>query len=139
MPKHRARPAPAKKQTLELNNRIISKQEFANRVYEAMLKKGWTQSQVARYANLNRDQISTYVRGKSLPSPQNLIKLSSALQVRPEELLPNYMADADDSTLTKLQLKEIHGDDKQMFLTVNMKVNKKTALKIFTLLQDEND
>lgn len=135
MPKHAVKPKPTNV-AIDMNNRTVTKQEFAKRLYQAMLNKGWTQSQVARYAGLNRDAISTYVRAKSLPSPDNLLKLATTLDVKPEELFPNYLSQADDAQLTKIEVREIHGESESMFLKVNMKVPKKVALKVLTLLQD---
>src|ERR1043165_6798156 len=57
----------------------LTKQEFAKRVYNLMLNKGWHQSELARQAGLTRDSISTYINGKVFPTPSKLGKLAKAL------------------------------------------------------------
>lgn len=72
----------------------MAKAEFGKRVYRFMMAKGWTQSELARQADLPRDSISSYVRGVSMPSPQSLVKLASALGVTDADLVPNHVESA---------------------------------------------
>jgi len=65
-----------------------SKEEFAKRLYRLMLKRGMTQSDLARESGLSRGNISTYVRGTSLPKGLFLQKIADALSVELDELLP---------------------------------------------------
>jgi len=65
------------------------KEAFARRVYKMMLDRGMTQSELARKADLERNRISSYVRGVALPTGLSLKKLADALGVKPTDLLPD--------------------------------------------------
>jgi len=62
------------------------KAAFAHRLREAFLGMGINQSELARRADLPRDAISTYMRGRSFPTNENLAKLAKALGMNPAEL-----------------------------------------------------
>lgn len=70
------------------------KAAFAQRLLGVMRERGWTQSELARRARIGRDNVSGYIRGKNLPGPAILNRLSAALMIGPEQLIPM----ADDST-----------------------------------------
>lgn len=117
-----------------------TKAEFAKRVYKRMMDKGWNQSQLARYSGLPRDSISVYVRGRSLPTPQSLQKLSTCLGCAPEDLLSTYAQAAAEIQPTRLELREIHGEPDYMWIKLNARFKKETALKILMLAgQDDAD
>jgi len=137
MTKYVTQPKPLPKGAIELSNRNTTKEEFAKSLYEKMINKGWNQSQLARYSGLNRDAISTYVRARSTPSPENLTKLSNALGCKPEELMANYFEAAAAEQPSKLELKEVHGEEGYMWLKVNMRVTKDVAAKVFWTLNEQ--
>ena len=139
MPTYKTPPKPLDDHAVEMSNRDVSKEEFAKRVYAAMEAKGWNQSQLARYAGLNRDAISTYIRARSLPSPENLAKLAAVLDKRPEDLLPKYFEAAAAEQPARLELREIHGEEGYMWLKLNMRLPKPIALKIFMLLNEADN
>lgn len=137
MPRYTTQPKPLPDDaTSVVSNRNMTKEEFAKRLYEQMTNKDWTQSQLARYSGLNRDAISTYVRGRSLPSPQNLAKLAKALDCKAEDLMPNYFEVAAAEQPTKMELREVHGEEGLMWLKVNMRLPRATAIQIFMLLNE---
>lgn len=116
-------------------NRHLVKGEFAKRLYDKIMEKGWTQSEFARYSELARDAISTYVRGRSLPRPQALSKMASVLGVRPEDLLPNYYEAASSKVEPTLELREIPSDEGYTWIRLNMRLPKKIANEIILLAQ----
>lgn len=116
----------------------LTKQDFGKRLYTLMLSKGWTQSELARQADLPRDSVSTYVRGKSLPTPVSLEKLAAALGVEPAELMPNHVESAIDSDMPALEMKVSPNQPGVAWLRVNRLVTTQTALKIMTLLEEDN-
>lgn len=73
----------------------MARMEFGRRLQRAMMNKGYSQSELARYAethlgkHFGRDSVSQYIRGETLPNPQRLAALAKALGVDPEELLPS--------------------------------------------------
>ena len=123
---------------LRLAPKHLTKQEFGRRVYEAMLNAGLSQSDLARASDLNRDAISTYVRGKSLPSPANLERLAAALHVEASALLPNYHESAIDHDFPALEIKISPSSPGTAWLRVNRLVTVPTALKIAELLEADH-
>lgn len=133
-----SRNAPAADNTVDLTQKVLSKQEFGKRMYALMMKKGMNQSDLARASKLGRDSISTYVRGRSVPTPQNLEKLCAVLSVTPDELYPNYAANAAAIEEPVLQVKQVADDTNMMWLTVNMKVDAATAIQVMQILNNKN-
>ena len=117
--------------------RPLSKEDFGRRLYEHMRAKGWNQSQLARYAGMGRDNVSQYVRGRSYPSPDNLAKLATALQIDPKELLPNYYEDAIEREAPQFEYREIPGDPDFCWLRINKRILKKYASQIIDLTNNE--
>src|SRR5690242_21640521 len=76
------------KNAIEEPSKPINRTEFARRLYNLMLSKGWRQSELARRAGLPRDSVSTYIRGKVLPTAESVYKLAKAFGIPAEELLP---------------------------------------------------
>ena len=92
------------------------KDEFARRVYKLMLNKGMNQSELARASGLERNRISSYVRGVALPTGLSLTKLASALGVKPTDLLPDSRLDEEKPAYSV----SISADGKDMRLTADM-------------------
>lgn len=113
-----------------------AKAEFAKRLYMKIADRGWTQSEFARKCDLARDAISTYVRGRSMPSPNALGKMASVLGCRPEELLPNLYNSSKVSEEICCELRHIPNEDSLMHIRLNMRLPKKVAIQIFMLAQD---
>lgn len=117
------------------------KQEFARRLQRAMVKKGWTQSELARQAarfapnkQMIRDNISKYIRAKVLPGPLHLAALCKALGMEPDELLPTRgMPSAGGHDRPPFDMRFL--EDGNAWLRINMAVPQSVALKIAELLQ----
>ncbi len=124
--------------TVDLSQRMIRKSEFGQRLFNLMHKKGWNQSKLAKEAEMGRDSISTYIRGKSVPSPQNLEKLAKVLGVKPEELYPNYEANSAALDEPIFQFKKVNDDSDMMWLTINMKVSSEKAIEVMKILNDKD-
>lgn len=116
----------------------LTKQQFGKRLYEQMLKKGWTQSELGRQADLPRDSISVYIRGRSLPTPASLKKLADALGVEETELLPNYVESAIDDDTPMLEMKISPNAPNTAWLRVNRLVTVATAMKVLQLLEADD-
>ncbi len=54
---------------------------FSEWLQAEMDKRGWSQSDLARYADLNRAVINKLLNGKSHPQPQTLEAISRALKI----------------------------------------------------------
>lgn len=117
------------------------KAEFARRLQQSMVKKGWNQSELARraaeYTNdgvFGRDNVSLYIRGLVLPGPVHLHALSKALSVKPDELLPTRGAPSADERVPPLDVRD--AGNGQAWLRVNMAVSWAVALEVMKLLKE---
>ena len=117
----------------------LTKQEFGRRLHAILLEKGWNQSELARKANLGRDAISTYVRGRSFPEPGSLHKIASALGMDPGTLLPNALESAIDQDAPALEIRESTSHPGMTWLRVNRRVTRRQALAILQILTDEGN
>jgi transcriptional regulator with XRE-family HTH domain len=123
---------------MALVSKHLTKQEFGRRLYSLMLAQGWTQSELARQADLPRDSISVYVRGRSLPTPTSLAKLAQAFNMQSEELLPNLIDGAIDEDTPAFEMKVSTNAQNIAWVRVNRAVTLKTALKIAELLESDD-
>lgn len=116
----------------------LTKQEFGRRLNQLMLKKGLHHSELARRADLPRNNISTYINGRSYPTEQSLAKLAKALGVTSDELLPNRaeMAIRGEAS-PDFSMKSSVADPGKTWLTVNRLVSTTVAVKIAQLLEEE--
>lgn len=130
-----SRSAPADTGSVDLTQKVLTKHEFGKRLYALMMQQGMNQSDLARAAKLGRDSISTYIRGRSVPTPQNLDKLCAALSVAPDELYPNYAANAAAIEESVLQIKQVNDNTDMMWLHINMKVDAATAIEVMQILK----
>ncbi len=111
----------------------LTKEQFGRKLYELMSSRGWNQSDLARRAGMNRDNISQYVRGRTYPTPKFLAKLAKVFEMAPESLLPNYYEDAVERSAPAFEYREIPGDPKHCWIRINKRVLKKNATKIIDL------
>lgn len=117
----------------------LTKAEFAKKLYDLMLSKGWRQSDLSRRADLPRDSISGYIRANRLPTPASLKKLGAAFGIKPEELLPNHIESAIDADTPAFEMKVSPNTPGKAWLRINRMVSTSTCLKISALLQAEDD
>lgn len=61
--------------------------EFASRLTEIMQTKRWTQASLADATGISQGMIGKYVRGESIPSIRNLVKMTKAMNYSPEDLI----------------------------------------------------
>lgn len=119
---------------VDLSQRVLTKQEFGKRLFALMLEKGMNQSDLARAGGLGRDSISTYIRGRSVPTPQNLERLAAAVGVSSADLYPNYDANAAAIEEPLFQVKQINDGSGMMWLHINMRIDAKKAVEIMQIL-----
>jgi len=137
--------------SLELDSNAI-RAEFARRLQEAMIHKGWSQSDLARFASrhlpkpvpgqkrgnsgIRRDLISKYIGGVMLPNPVNLEALAKALDVEPGDLMPAVVPGVRNDP-APFELRAL--PDGRVFVRVAQPVSQQTALKILDLLTGKQD
>lgn len=112
----------------------LSKQEFGRRLANFLDRKNWNQSDLARHANLPRDSISTYVRGKVLPTPKSLRAMADALGTTPTDLLPNAAENAIDADVPSIEMRVSVSAPGTAWLRVNRMLTVETAAQIISLV-----
>lgn len=73
----------------------ICLQEIGDRVTELRKRLGWTQEELAEKADLTPQFVSYAESGKRAMRPENLLKLSKALNVSADYLLTGEIVDKD--------------------------------------------
>lgn len=121
-----------------LRPKHLAKADFGRRLYSAMIKKGWQQSDLANASGMQRANVSNYVRGQSMPTPQNLKKLADALGIDPDLLLPNMAESAIDQDAPSFEMKASVQEPGKAWLRVNRLVRFDTAVKVGELLEADN-
>lgn len=128
----------------------LRKQEFARRLYELMIAKGWNQSDLARAAFGTRatkdgtmdakgkDAVSSYITGRSLPTKSSLVALANALGVKPEELLPNTLKAQIANEAAALTIRVAHGHPDKVWIQLSRQVSPPTAARIQMILLEED-
>lgn len=76
---------------------------WGRKIERLMLDKGMSQADLSRAAGMPRNNISTYINGRSYPTPLNLHKLARALSVEPAEIaVPGALFSDQDDTASQL-------------------------------------
>lgn len=117
--------------------KFLTKEEFGRRLYKLMIGKGWRQSELARRADLPRDSISSYVRGRTYPTPKSVEKLAAALGVEPERVLPNMNHNAILEDRPSFELKVSPGDPSKAWLKIDRQVSFTVGTKIAAMLEED--
>lgn len=118
--------------------RDMVKQQLARNIFRRMTARGWNQSELAREADLGRDSVSTYIRGKVLPDPASLQKLADALDCKVTDLAPSIVDPALTEEMPAVELKQSVTDPRRAWLRVNREVSFATAAKVIEILQADN-
>jgi len=120
---------------IDHNQKILTKREFGKILKKAMMQKKMSQSDLSRASGMGRDSISQYVRGRSMPSPRNIHKLSDALGIEVDDLFPNYEAQSSTSASPTLEIKSIDAEADKVRLRVNIEVSTVKALEALKILK----
>ena len=147
IPKRRLTPTMPTQETPIVETRV---QTFARMLQSEMMKRGWSQSDLARAvwkeekfdsrnyrAAVGRDRISAYVNSKAIPEPATLKKLADALGMTPEQLAPDIATQAVDRDNPSIDLRVVAGREDHAWLRVNRIVSLATAAKVITLIEND--
>ena len=147
-PTRRLPPGKGEDQTPILETR---QQTFAKRLYHALLERGMTQSDLAKkvwneyrvdtrgYETVvGKDRVSSWIRGRSMPEPHNLIRIAKALNMTPEDLAPNLTASAIEQEAPEIQITVIHNHPNKVLVKLNKIVPFDIATKIMNLVNEAN-
>lgn len=117
--------------------------EFAKRLNRYMIERGLNQSDLARKAAqhtpkkiLGRSLISKYLKGEVAPTPLYLHAIAKALNVEPEQLLPerSHPVQLPMEDTPEIALKALDGDT--AMLRINQRVPMDAALRIMEILRE---
>lgn len=110
---------------------LNDKKEFGRRLEELMLKNSWNQSELARRAEMGRDNISGYIRGRNVPNSKHLQKLANAFGISPNELYRGVISDlAENESHPTLEVLK-NGMSR---LRINQVIPTDAAMKIIAIL-----
>ena len=122
----------------------LTKQEFGRRLQKLLNDRNWSQADLARKAEeatgkrMGRDAISTYINGRSFPTPASVNQLCKALEVTREELFPNAAINAAQDEHPAFELRAAAGQPGRAWVRVNRMMSFETAAEIARLLQVED-
>ena len=120
---------------IDYNQKISRKREFGEKLYNFLMQKKMSQSDLSRASGLGRDSISQQVGGRSVPSPKNIQKLCDALGIEIDDLFPNYEARPSTSASPTLEMKSIDAVVDKVWLRINMEVSTVKALEALKILK----
>lgn len=121
---------------------------FAEKLHQLMIEKGLSQSELARavwgevtdsrgYAVAkNRDRISAYLRGATVPERTNLTRIAEALDTTVDELAPDMTASAVERATPAVAMTMVGGHSNLTLLQVHQLVPLEVAAQIITLLSE---
>ena len=114
----------------------VIKKEFGKRLQAKMIEKGWNQSELAKKSNFGRDNISSYIRGISIPGPLHLSAMARALNCETDELLPSRLMPNVESSNPALDVKDIGKG--LAWLKINQAVDWDVAIEVMSLIKKSN-
>lgn len=123
----------------------MSKQEFGRRLQQLLDERMWSQSDLARRVEevtgrkMGRDAVSTYINGRSFPTPTSLNQLCQAFGMTREELFPNAVINATRDEHPAFEMRAAAGDPGRAWVRVNRLMSFETAAEIARLLNDEDN
>ena len=66
---------------------MVKIEDISKKLAEAIKQSGYTQKQIAEQVGVTQQQISSYIKGKNLPSLDTLSKLCAFLDLDSNEIL----------------------------------------------------
>lgn len=135
---------PSEERGSPLTPEAMSKQEFGRRLQKFLHDRNWSQADLARAVEdvtgkrMGRDAISTYINGRSFPTPASLNQLCKALNLTREELLPNSLINATQDEHPAFEMRAASGQPGRAWVRVNRLMSFETAAEIARLLNIED-
>lgn len=129
-----------------LTPQAVTKQEFGRRLQALLDERGWRQSDLMRKTieadpeerGLKRDAISTYINGRSFPTPMSLNLLARAFGITKEELFPNAAINAMNDENPALEMRQAQGHPGQAWVRINRMMPFDVAAQIVVLINESD-
>jgi len=120
----------------------LTKQEFGRRLSGILAERFMSQADLVRAVKdktgetMGRDAVSTYINGRTFPTPKSLALLCTALNVTREELLPNAAIQAMNDEHPAVELRQAAGHVGKAWLRVNRLMPFETAAQIVGIINE---
>lgn len=114
------------------------RKEVGQRIYRAMIKRGWSQAELARQSGMARNNVSTYIRGAKMPTRESAEKLARALGVHVNELVPSAATGELDEVISGPAFAMTEVAPGVVMLRINRRARLATAVQIADLLQRDD-
>lgn len=112
-------------------------QLLASRVRERRIELGWSQAELGRRAELNRNVINTLERVTSFPRRENIVRIAKALGVAVPHLTNAFVHEDVQHAPASLSLTEARGQPNVVLLRIHRRVSAATAAKVVALLSED--
>jgi transcriptional regulator with XRE-family HTH domain len=131
----------------QLTPTALTKQEFGRRLAAILVERHMSQSDLvrainAKFPNLNprfgRDAISTYVNGRSFPTPKSLGLICETLGLTRDQILPNATMQAMNDEHPAFEMRAAVGHPGKAWVRVNRLMRFETAATIAKLINEED-
>jgi transcriptional regulator with XRE-family HTH domain len=128
----------------ELAPTQLTKQEFGRRLSAILVERHMSQSDLVRLIEdrtnerVGRDSISTYINGRSFPTPKTLGIICSALGVARDELLPNASIQAMNDEHPAIEMRQAAGHPGKAWLRINRLMSFGVAAQIVGIISEED-
>jgi transcriptional regulator with XRE-family HTH domain len=119
------------------------KRKFGHNLQARLDERHWSQSDLMRQVEavgagkIGRDAISTYINGRSFPTPKSLNQLCRAFGLKREELLSNSIINATQDEHRTFEMRAAVGQPGRAWVHLNRMMSFETATEIARLLNAE--
>ena len=129
---------------LPLSPNPMSKKEFGRHLQRLLNDRNWSQADLAREVlavtgkRMGRDAVSTYINGRSFPTPASLNRLCRAFGIPREELLPSVLVNTTKDQHLAFGMRVTSSQPGKAWVEVNRAMSFDTATEIARLLSLED-
>ncbi len=122
----------------------IAKQEFGRHLQKLLDERNWSQSDLSRATadatgkGIGRDAISTYINGRSFPTPSSLNLLCKAFDLPREEVLPNSLTNATREERPAFEMRAVAGQPGRAWVSMSRLMSFEAATAIAQILAKED-
>lgn len=114
------------------------KEHFAQKLYQLLVNRGWSQADFARRAGFTPNQVSTWINARVLPSPHSLMKMTQIFNIEANELVPGHGSLLDDPVASPtVDMRVVPGRPNAAHLHVSVIVPTTLAAKIIGMISDQ--
>jgi transcriptional regulator with XRE-family HTH domain len=113
-------------------------QVLALRVRERRIGLGWSQAELGRRAELNRNVINTLEHRTSFPRRENVVRIAKALGVAVPHLTNAFVHEDLQRAPASLSVTEASGRPNVVLLQIHRRVSTTTAAKVIAILSEDS-